>query len=249
MASVPREWVDNLSRMVSGISERSQRMLAEELATIDLTDMDAVLEVMNRWCAISTDAAALANANFYELVRALQTGEYGYEASVESGRIEEATEVATKGARKQSGGDAARFVVLLQQRLDYETRRAAGDNTFINGSRDRRRPRYARVPTGAETCLFCLMLASRGFVYHSELSAGALDHYHANCDCRVVPGFNGSESSVAGYDPQRILERWRDGVDELAEERAERHGTTFKEERAQIMQTYADSARAASRRR
>lgn len=50
------------------------------------------------------------------------------------------------------------------------------------------RVRYARVPVG-ETCAWCIMLASLGAWYTSYESAGGLDpdHYHAHCDCVVVP--------------------------------------------------------------
>ncbi|WP_419060046.1 hypothetical protein [Ellagibacter isourolithinifaciens] len=48
---------------------------------------------------------------------------------------------------------------------------------------------FARVPTGTETCTFCLMLASRGAVYHSRKTAGEFKHFHRNCDCKVVPSF------------------------------------------------------------
>lgn len=64
--------------------------------------------------------------------------------------------------------------------------------------------RYARVPVGRETCGFCLMLASRGFVYESERSAGELNHYHTHCDCKVIPGFDGME--VEGYDPDALMD-------------------------------------------
>lgn len=246
---VPRELVDNLSTLVNGISENARAGLLEELATIDLTDIDAVIEVMQRWCAIATDAAALVNANFYDLARAIQLGQVdGFEAVADSGRIPTATEVATRGAANQSRGDAQRFASLLADRLDYETRRAAGDNTFINGRRDPRKPRYARVPSGSETCTFCMMLASRGFVYHSELSAGSLDHYHPNCDCRVVAGFNGASSSVAGYDPSDWYSRWQDSMLATAEGRAERRGTSVDEEMREIRDQLARSAASAHER-
>ena len=50
---------------------------------------------------------------------------------------------------------------------------------------------WARVLTGAESCGFCAMLASRGPVYKSKKSAsdaGGVDgkSYHDNCDCEVV---------------------------------------------------------------
>ncbi len=53
------------------------------------------------------------------------------------------------------------------------------------------------MPQGAETCRFCIMLASRGAVYESELTAGAVRHFHPNCDCKIVPDWGGG---IEGYD-------------------------------------------------
>lgn len=64
---------------------------------------------------------------------------------------------------------------------------------------------WARVPTGATTCSFCLVLASRDAVYVSEKSAGSRDYgeeneFHGDDDCeivRVAPG----EEYPEGYLP------------------------------------------------
>lgn len=66
---------------------------------------------------------------------------------------------------------------------------------------------YARVPTGAKTCTYCMMLASRGFAYHSESTAQAGDH--RNCDCLIVPGRHGMDS-IAGIDQQAQYDCWRE---------------------------------------
>ncbi len=68
--------------------------------------------------------------------------------------------------------------------------------------------RYARVPSGFETCSFCFMLASRGFVYGDEEKAGATHKFHPNCDCIVVPGAYG-RTKIDGYDPQGMYDRWK----------------------------------------
>lgn len=65
--------------------------------------------------------------------------------------------------------------------------------------------RYARVPQGP-TCSFCIMLASRGFVYASRESAGELRQYHDDCNCRIVAGMPGTE--VEGYEPEEMYERY-----------------------------------------
>lgn len=77
------------------------------------------------------------------------------------------------------------------------TENAARDGQIAQG---RRRPalRFARVPTGAETCAFCLMLASRGPVYLTKESSQEVLHAHPHCDCVLVPAPRGSE--IEGYD-------------------------------------------------
>lgn len=67
--------------------------------------------------------------------------------------------------------------------------------------------RYARVPMGGETCEFCIMLASRGFVYTSADNAGEGTHYHTHCRCKIIPGKKGS--SVEGYDPNSLYKQWK----------------------------------------
>lgn len=68
---------------------------------------------------------------------------------------------------------------------------------------DARQQRFARVPSGRETCGFCTMLASRGFVYRSAEKASA---FHRYCDCVLVPGYPGIE--VAGYDPDGLYQEY-----------------------------------------
>ena len=65
--------------------------------------------------------------------------------------------------------------------------------------------KFARVPKGA-TCPFCIMLASRGFVYASAASAGELGQYHDKCDCRILAGYEGLQ--VENYDYEGMAERY-----------------------------------------
>lgn len=48
-------------------------------------------------------------------------------------------------------------------------------------------PRWALVPRGAMTCAFCLMLASCGFAYQSDETAGRQMQYHRDCD--IIPSW------------------------------------------------------------
>lgn len=72
--------------------------------------------------------------------------------------------------------------------------------------------RYARVTTGRSDCAFCLMLESRGAVYHSRKTAGEMKRYHRGCDCKVVPGVGDDEFTilVEGHDPREAYDRWQE---------------------------------------
>lgn len=103
----------------------------------------------------------------------------------------------------------------------YYVHRSAMQNMARNCSRND--VRYARVPTGRETCSWCYMLASRDFDYRSEQSAGAASH--DGCDCIVVPGVKGV-TKISGYDPDGM--RRRMGVIE------DHTGLRFGEDRKQM---------------
>ncbi|MDR2108923.1 MAG: hypothetical protein LBP28_05650 [Coriobacteriales bacterium] len=81
----------------------------------------------------------------------------------------------------------------------------------IIDSAGKARVRYARVPRGAKTCKFCLMLASRGFVYASKATAGEMNRFHDHCDCMIVPGF-GIDPQWPGYDPDELYEQYKAGT-------------------------------------
>lgn len=69
------------------------------------------------------------------------------------------------------------------------------------------RVRVARVPMGAETCAFCLVVASRGYVYRSEASAGGLspeNRFHDFCDCEQDVSWSADHVPPDGYDPGEL---------------------------------------------
>lgn len=112
-------------------------------------------------------------------------------------------------AGKLSDGDEVGFAQAMADAARYFAERGANDTMAHLGDADAkrlgRRVRFARVPTGATTCPYCLMLASRGFVYRSELKA--LNANHRHCDCRIVEGFG--DASVEGYDPDEYYDLWK----------------------------------------
>lgn len=120
-------------------------------------------------------------------------------------------EVARYQAKKLvKGGDAA-FARACGEYARNDALRSLNETIISNVGRDSGKGvRFARVPTGFETCTFCIMLASRGAVYHTRKSAGEFRHFHRNCDCKVVPGFEDDPMAVLveGHDPRDELRKW-----------------------------------------
>lgn len=223
--TIPREYIDNYVGALASISEGTRARLEESLRAIDWTQdvatvRDRIIEVMQAYCGGTTDMAAMLAAEFYDGIRELAVGER-LGAFAESGRVPEATDGAVRAFVQDlvDGGGPDPVIQKCLERMDYETRRAAATCITRNSRRDPSRPRYARIPAGGETCDFCIMLASRGPVYHTEASAGAVDHFHANCRCQVVPFFDtyeigpsrrASAMSVEGYDPDALYDQYVD---------------------------------------
>lgn len=212
MATVPRRYIDNYTRSLEQLSAAGQQALAQRIALVDFSDMTAaaneLVEIMEAYCGTTAETAAELAAAFYNGMSVYQTGMV-YDAIPVSAHVQEGTEVAVRGIFQQAvDGNIPSMTTQLLMRLDYETKRAAGQTVLDNCAADPRRPKYARVPGGSETCDFCIMLASRGFVYRSAASAGELNHYHAHCQCRIVPGFG--DASVEGYDPSEFYKLYKE---------------------------------------
>ena len=210
---IPRSYIENYSKALNVVSERARAALVDALSQIDYTAdvatvREAVIAVMQPACGASSTVAARVAADFYDGLRAQFGIDDGYLAQVDSRRVPEATEGAVRAFAQDlvDNKPTEQFIGKCADRIDYETRRAANECIAYNAKNDPKKPRWARIPTGAETCSFCIMLASRGFVYHSEETAS---HAHAHCDCRVVPSWDRSNPLVQGYDPDEYYDRWK----------------------------------------
>lgn len=210
---IPRSYVENYSKALNVVSDRARAALVDALSQIDYsadvaTIREAVIAIMQPACGASSTMAARLAADFYDGLRARFGIDDGFVAEVDAQREPEATEGAVRAFSHEldnSIPNVSEFQRLCVDRIDYETRLAANKCVEYNAKRDPRKPRWARIPTGAETCSFCIMLASRGFVYHSEETAS---HAHAHCDCRIVPSWDKSPL-VQGYDPDKYYDMWK----------------------------------------
>lgn len=198
---IPRSYIENYSNALNLASDTAKKALIEALAAVDYTQpvdkiRDAVIAIMQVACGASTSVAARLAADFYDGLRVYMVGD-AYGAIAESMRNPAATEGAIRAFIQiiVDGGDVDEFVKMCADRLDYENRKAAKECVAENAKNDPRQTKWAIVPTGDETCPYCIILASRGFVYDNEEMAS---HTHANCDCRLVPAWS-DDPIVQGY--------------------------------------------------
>lgn len=94
----------------------------------------------------------------------------------------------------------------------------------VQQSARRSRAAWARVPTGRETCAFCILAASRGAVYHTAQTAGADRKFHGDCDCQVVL-VRGPQDFPEGYDPEELFDIYDTGT-QVAKSHGHRKPTT-----------------------
>lgn len=198
---IPRSYIEEYSNALNGISDTAKASLVAALESVDysrpVADIrNAVIAIMQAACGASTDVTARLAADFYDGLRLRMVGE-PMGAVADSMRKPEATENTIRAFIQVivDGGDTDEFIRMCAGRLDYENRKAAKECTAKNANDDPLKPKWAIVPMGDETCAYCIILASRGFVYGSEEMAG---HTHENCDCRVIPSWD-SEAEIKGY--------------------------------------------------
>ena len=216
MATIPRRVLEYVSQQVNSLSADAQARVFRVLESIEWTPdnvaecRELLVQALAGVMPTYTDAAAQAGADMYDAVRTEAVGEAMGAAAI-SGYDPAATEGAVRAFVQDivDGKPVEQFNRKVLKRVDYDIRRAENVSVAENAAIDPLEPMFARVPTGAETCKFCIMLASRGFAYTSARAAGEgnPDHYHAGCDCRVVQGYDGME--VEGYDPDAYFEMWR----------------------------------------
>lgn len=204
---------DDLNRL-SAAQRELVRMARNELAgffsTVDLSRpelvRDALIEIVPLLTREYGELAAVAAAEWFEGVHPgaflAQTAADTFPAAgvVENVRFHAgalwtddpyATLVGLSGA--------------LQRFILYSSRTTVARNVQLDPSR----PRFARVPTGAKTCAWCSMLASRGFVYLTKETAGIVaEDYHDDCNCEIVPEWDSGSSHIAGYDPDAMFDKY-----------------------------------------
>ena len=173
---------------------------------------EAAKLIMEGFVQAYDDKAAEFAAQWYDY-RAEQGGARLNQAVTmtvyEPGSVDDVVRYQAKKLAEE--GDAA-FARACGEFARNDAFRSLNETIIANVGRDRDKgAMFARVPTGTETCTFCLMLASRGAVYHTRKTAGEWRHFHRGCDCKVVPSFEGDPDAelVQGVKPRELYARYK----------------------------------------
>lgn len=208
--------LDELNKVRRRLENAAAAQLARALGALSPSDplfeslvADAVRAVGEYY----GDAAAQAALSWYEQLRPAGSAPMRM-PSVEAQPI---TIDGAPAILRSRGAD------VLVQNMRTQLRRRSRDMVRRCMDRDPAVVSWARVPAGATTCAFCLMLASRGWVYRSQETAEHRrqgDRYHADCDCTVAPSWGRKPPAISGYDPDSLYSQYMaarseaDGVDE-----------------------------------
>lgn len=212
MASPSYNDVWQYSARLQRVAQEAKNALLLTIDEVDFDDASSVKAVVSTIAQRYGLASGELGAQWYEYCREGQFTS-GYTAIVgQVGRYSVNSDVDAIMARYNDGEiDRARANALLGGVAVDHVSRAARDTVLENinfeyleairtGRNDiAERCGYARVTVG-DSCAFCILMSSRGFVYRSERTALFSKYgtkYHENCNCVAVPFSKASD--IPGY--------------------------------------------------
>lgn len=216
--------VANFRTTQSGIVQLAERELRAFWLTLDPSEPLAAVRALENFLPLLIQSygemGAAAAADFYEELRESVPGIRRAHKTVLGDAIPfEQARISTKWAVGPLFKADEDPTAAYNNLIDVTDRlvKQQGRNTIAeNIIRDPAGVRYARVPSGPQTCTYCLMLASRGAVYLSKESASNLNKYHGKCDCVATPVWNNDLTDLKtneGYDPEVYYDRWQEALE------------------------------------
>jgi len=198
----------------NGIAALVERDLAAFMAAVDFARPDALkldlFDFVPTLIAQYGDIAATVAADWYDELRASEGVRGRFRAPLAPLVPVEQVNARIGFAARATGplwaGDSdalASFVGMMANEYALQPGR---DTVMQAAHKDR--AAYARVPESG-ACKFCLMLASRGFVYSKD-TVGDSKKFHGKCRCNAMPVWDETRARVEyGYDPTALYDQYR----------------------------------------
>lgn len=209
--------LERLPAANDALSVRVETDLLAVMSVIDLSRPDmakgalfeAIPPLVNKW----GDVAATASAEWFEEFRLAEgvSGEFRSELAdpVPTEQVNARLGFATREAGHLFLGQSADLFAFLSLIVNEYSLKPGHETVALNAQRDG--AAYARIPEPG-ACKFCVMLASRGFVYskRSAEATSAGGDFHGKCRCHGMPVYDETRARVEyGYSPEALLEQYR----------------------------------------
>lgn len=216
---LPTALLDRYRELVSGVSEVTAQMVWAQIQAAQPKTKKELEAIVRNALKSGDSEMSEIDRQYYEAARRYITGEqswgsgritddewaYGYDSAIDAMLREYGVYDPETGWFEIREEDLPRFQSDMTQYVRRILNESSKHYVEVYGSRDYMKPRYARVPSGAETCAWCWSLAGLGFQYKSAESAS---HSHAHCDCVITPSWG--DSGVEGYDSEYYANKFRD---------------------------------------
>ncbi len=191
------DWKRYVDRLAA-IDERAGQAMREYIRRYGTDNRQALIEYAYGLATKYGEASAAMAAEMYDAIAATAPKAIAAAQIAETATGEEVGKAMNAILEKSVNENAIAGGVT---RL---VKRAGADTILQNAVRDQ--AEFAWIPSGGETCAFCLMLASNGWkpAGKKSLSGGHATHIHANCKCTYAVRFS-EKDDIPGYTPERYL--------------------------------------------
>lgn len=196
-----------------GIAELVERDLTGFLGALNFGRPDlvqsALFEFIPALVSEYGDVAASVAADWYEELRESEGVPGSFSApmapTVPVEQVNGRLGYATRASGPLWIGDTATLTAFLGMMANEYALQPGRDTVMQAAHRDN--AAYARIPEPG-ACKFCLMLASRGFVYSKD-TAGDSKKFHGKCRCNPMPVWDETRARVEyGYDPDSLYDQY-----------------------------------------
>lgn len=206
-----KDWTNYIDKL-SKLNNLAGQKMREYVAKNGFEDRESLISYANALITKYGEGSAELSCQMYDAIAEME-GKILPQAEPAKVASYQETAKAINGCLKQSPGGK-----LLSSTTSRLVKQAGADTMVKNALRDG--AEFAWVPSGSETCAFCMTLASRGWqkASKSAIKGGHAEHIHAHCDCQYCIRFD-SKTNVAGYDPKRYREMYENAEGDTPQEK------------------------------
>lgn len=235
---ITRADIELLANGLITIDQMAREKLHQLLEQLFISEssLDQIRDALSQEMAILAEFYAQISgahaAQWYELLREKEAVSLAYIAQVpELVDVKELSKDIRREMRFAYEGNIEETKRALKDVFSRRVRNASRKTVVHNVVQDPAKPGWARVPKGSETCAFCDIMASKGFIYRSPESAGKgeANRFHLNCDCSIVPIWDKNKVKIEGYDPEVFMARYKTALKSLKEKFPPELGVVFDE--------------------